>query len=139
MKLSSLLAQREALLRQARLANVALAYQTLSELAARFARAGLRGTVVLRSANPELEQYCATLTPEESSQSVVDEHFTDEDLMLLADMVAFATGHRSDDVLEIHFRCEDIVEAFVHPMRAELEQAGVACDGAAARIGEIAD
>jgi hypothetical protein len=136
MKLSSLLAQRQALLNQARLANLAYAYQTLSEFAARAGRAGLRGAVTLKSAAPELERYCATLAAQEANQSIVEEHFTDDDLMALADVVAFATGHRSEDALEVHFRIDDIPEAFLLPIRADLEKLGVTLDESVTRIGE---
>ena len=47
-KLSTLLTQRQALLRQARLANLAFAYTTLMEFAHRIARAQLSGRVTLK-------------------------------------------------------------------------------------------
>ena len=136
MKLSSLLSRRQALLNQARLANLAFAYQALSDFAARASRAGLRGAITLKSAAPEAERYCATLTAEEANQSVIEEHFTDDDLMMLADVVAFATGHRSEDALEVHFQVDDIAEAYLLPIRADLERAGVKLDPAASHIGE---
>lgn len=125
MKLSTLLSRRPALLRQARLANLAFAYQTLAKFAARIARAQLHGAVLLKSAAPEQERYCATLTALECSQSVLDEHFTDEDLMELADVVAFLRGNSAaDDGL----RLEEVADQLVAPLRAELERAGVAID-----------
>ena len=45
MNISLLLAQRQALLAQVRLANFAFAYARLGDFAVRIARAGLRGTV----------------------------------------------------------------------------------------------
>lgn len=125
MKLSTLLSQRPALLRQARLANLACAYQTLAKFAARIARAQLRGAVLLKSAAPDQERYCATLTALECSQSVLDEHFTDEDLMEFADVVAFLRGNPAADDA---FRLEDVAEKLIAPLRAELKRAGVAID-----------
>ena len=55
MNYHSLLQQRAALLRQARLANLAFAHDQLGEFAARVARAGLTGEVTLRLADPERE------------------------------------------------------------------------------------
>jgi hypothetical protein len=125
MKLSNLLTERQILLRQARLANVAFAYQTLTKFGQRIARAQLRGVVVLKSAVPELEQYCVTLTALDGRQSVIEEHFTDEDLMALCDVVGFIT--ESANVEEM-FRLEDFVEQLLAPLRAELEREGVAID-----------
>jgi len=48
MKLSHLISQREALLRQTHLANLAFAYQQLDVLVSRIDRAQLRGIVCLQ-------------------------------------------------------------------------------------------
>ena len=48
MNVSRLLSQRNALLRQARLANLAYAYHRLSEFGARIERAHLEGEVTLQ-------------------------------------------------------------------------------------------
>ena len=125
MKLSTLLSQRPALLRQARLANLAFAYEALARFAARIARAQVRGAVLLKSAAPEQERYCATLTALECSQSVLDEHFTDEDLMEFADVVAFLRGNSAADDA---FRLEEVADTLVAPLRAELEREGIAID-----------
>ena len=131
-KLSTLLQQRAALLRQTRLANLAFAHQTFDAFARRVERAGLRGEVTLRQPNPEEERYWATLTPHEASPSVIEEHFADEDIMDLANMIGFVTGNAQEDV---RFRIDRIDEAFLAPLRAELERAGVAIDGIASDIG----
>jgi hypothetical protein len=125
MKLSSLLSLRETLLQQARLANLAFAYASLAGFAARVARSGLRGEVVLRSAAPEMERYGASLTALENHQSVIEEHFTDEDLSDLADVIAFLTGGQQ---IEATFRIEELASRFLKPLREELTRIGVALD-----------
>ncbi|MDI1249112.1 MAG: hypothetical protein PSV13_09640 [Lacunisphaera sp.] len=52
MNFQQLLQQRDALLRQARLANTAYAYRRLDEFAGRIARARLHGAVTLRPGDP---------------------------------------------------------------------------------------
>ena len=125
MKLSTLLQQRSDLLRQVRLANLAFAYHTLHAFAARITRAGLRGTATLKPVAPEADRYCATLTAHEISQSRIEEHFTDEDLLLLADVIAFATGHPNHDLT---FALDELPADFIAPLRAELRHAGVGLD-----------
>lgn len=124
-KLSTLLARRPVLLQQVRLANLAFAYSLLSRFAQRIARARLVGGVTLRPAAPTSERYWPTLTPHEGNASVLEEHFTEEDLMELADVLAFATG---SDTGDISFRLEELSEAFVTPLRAELEREGIVVD-----------
>jgi hypothetical protein len=125
-KLSTLLAQRQAVLRQARLANLAFAYRTLGIFERRVARAHLSGRVVLKPAAPHAERYWAVLLALEGSQSVIEEHFTDEDLMELADVLGFIAGN---DSAEITFRLEELAEGFLVPLRVELEREGVKIDG----------
>ena len=126
-KLSTLLTQRAALLQQARLANLAFSYHTLSEFAERIARAQLRGIVSLKHLAPDDGRYWPSLTALEGSQSVIEEHFTDEDIMELADVIGFTMGQ---DALDLTFRLEEFGETFGVPLRAELEREGVAIDGA---------
>jgi hypothetical protein len=129
-KLSTLLARRQALLRQARLASLAFAYTTLHDFARRIARAQLSGSVTLRHAAPHADRYWATLTALDGNQSVIEEHFTDEDLMDLADVLGFATGN---DAVEISFRLEELADTFLVPLRAELESEGIVIDQTDAR------
>lgn len=124
MKLSHLLNQRPELLRQVRLANLAYAYQTLREFDARVARARLRGRVTLKPVDPDQERYCVTLHALEINQSLIEEHFSDEDLVLLADVLGFATGHPAH---ELTFHIDQLGE-FVEPLRTDLEHAGVKVD-----------
>jgi hypothetical protein len=128
MKLSTLISVRTALLRRAHLANLALAYETLRGFARRIERARLTGRVVLQPAAPEAGRFCATLTAIEGSQSVLEEHFSDEDLMELGDVLGFTLGERSGAPREIAFRLENFAESFLAPLRAELVEAGVAID-----------
>jgi hypothetical protein len=132
-KLSTLLLQRRALLRRARLANLAFAYVTLQRFFARIARAQIAGRVTLRHAAPHADRYWATLTALDFSQSIVEEHFSDEDLMDLADVISFATGN---EALDVSFSLEEIDEIFILPLRVELEREGVAIDRLNSEIEE---
>jgi len=127
MKLSILLSQRRALLRQARLAAYAFAYWKLDECTRRIARAGIRGGVRLTRGAPDAPECFPTLTAIDGSQSVLEEHFTDEDIIDLADSVALATG---EGELDATFRIETLSEAFLPPLRLELERGGVDIDRA---------
>ena len=133
MKLSLLLTLRPALLRQAHLAGLAFAYWKLSEFATRVVRARLRGEVNVKQAEPEAERFWATLTALAGNQSVIEEHFTEEDIMELADVIAFATGERH---LDLTFRIEQLPEKFLAPLRHQLELAGVVIDHDFQPIGE---
>lgn len=133
MKLSQLLRQREALLWQSRLANLAFAYGQLAGLAARIAAARLRGPVRLQSADPAAERYCPELTALAGSQAVIEEHFTDENVLDLADLLGFLTGR--DDV-NTTFRLEDLTAEFLTPLRRKLERAGVDFDAGSPGLAE---
>lgn len=136
MKLSTLLSQRPALLRQMQLANTAYAFQTLSRFVARSERAHLRGEVTLTQASPDAPVPGATLTPLAANQSIVEEHFTDEDLMELADVFAFAAGLPGNSGFEVTFRIEDVPSLLLAPLRQALEEAGVLIDAAPQTIEE---
>ena len=133
MKLSLILAQRQALLQQVRLANLGFAYAKLNEITARIARAQLRGSVNLKQASPDSDLGWTPLATLEGNQSVIEEHFTDEDLSDLADAVAFVTGETR---LDLTFRIEELAERLVAPLRHQLEQAGITFDHVAEAIGE---
>ena len=123
MKISQLLSQRVGLLQQARLANLAYAYAKLEEFDGRIARARLTGEVNLLQADPAAGGFWPMLTAREGNQSVIEEHFTEEDVTDLADILAFFTGATE---LDLTFRIEDLAERFAAPLRRELERAGVA-------------
>ncbi len=132
MKLSTLLAKRPELLRQVRLANLAFAYQMLRDFTARVAGARLRGRVTLRPVDPDEERFCVTLTALDINQSLIEEHFSDEDLVLLADVLGFATGHPSH---ELTFHIDQLGE-FVDVLRDDLEHSGVRIDEPAPGVEE---
>jgi hypothetical protein len=122
MKLSNLISQREALLRQTYLANLAYAYQQFDALVSRLDRAQLRGLVCLQPRDPASDRFWPTLTALEGSQSVIEEHFTDGDVADMADLLAFNAG-RDDEVAS--FRLEEVRKRFLAPLRRELLNAGV--------------
>jgi hypothetical protein len=123
-----LLHRRDALLRQTRLANLAYAYQRLGSFATRIARARLHGKAQLSLADPAAEHLWPTLAAEEGNQSVLEEHFTDEDIAELADLVSFL---RDDaHTMEFTFRLESFATCFLDPLRDELARAGIAVDSA---------
>lgn len=124
MTLSHLLARRPELLRQVRLANLAFAHETLRAFSARVDRARLTGRVVLKPVDPDEERYCVTLTALDTNQSLIEEHFSDEDLIILADVLGFATGHPAH---ELTFHIDELAE-FLEPLRHDLERAGVIVD-----------
>lgn len=131
MNISSLLARRKALQQQARLSNFAHAYARLADFNARIVRARLRGEVHLEQAEPDEERYLATLTALEGNQSVIEEHFTDRDLLDFVDAVAFATGETRIDLC---FELREIEDRFLRPLRARLESEGVVIDQLSAEI-----
>jgi hypothetical protein len=125
MKLSNLLAQRQALLQQARLANLAFAYERLSVFTSRIAYARLSGQVRLQLPAGEGERPLPTLTALQGSQSVLEEHFTDEDLIILSDVISYTTG---ENEIDITFKLEELEDRLLTPLRERLEQAGVFFD-----------
>jgi hypothetical protein len=122
MKLAYLLHQRQVLLRQARLANLAFAYWHLGRLVTRIANARLHGLVSLQFADPAAGRLWPVLTALEGSQAVIEEHFTDDDILGLADLLAFLTGEEGADKT---FRLEDNMAEFLVPLARKLAQAGV--------------
>ena len=133
MKLSLLLARRQTLLHQLRLANVAFAHAKLSEFARRIARARLHGEIRVQQPAPAAERYWAAVTALAGHQSVIEEHFTDEDLTDLADALAFILGTTD---LDVTFPVEQLDERFLAPLRRQLEQGGVFLDGETPPRGE---
>lgn len=122
MKLSSLLAKRQALLQQTRLANLAFAYERLSDFAQRIARAHLIGKVRLQTASLDAQRYWPTLTALGGKQSVIEEHFNEEDLLYFADVLTYVSN---ENQLDLVFRLEELEVRFLVPLRQELAKAGV--------------
>lgn len=125
MKLSKLLTTRHNILRQAHLAALGHAYFTVQRLAERIARAKIRGMVRLQPAAPAEERYCATLLALEASQAVIEEHFTDPEIMDLTDAILLVL---ETDYAEVEFRIEELGEKFGQPLRTALDRAGVTID-----------
>lgn len=136
MKLSKLLTTRQALLRQAQLANLAFAYAVLDRFATRIANANLRGLVKLRPADPSEERFWATLRALEGNQSVLEEHFADHELIEFADAMAFAA---EEEFTELDFRLEELGEKFLLPLRHMLELSGIEIDVAREEPNVAAD
>ena len=132
MKISKLIATHHAIIEQARLANLAQAYLTLQRVAERVNRAQLCGLVNLRQPDADEGRLWATLTALEGRQSVLEEHFNDEDIMEIADAVAFVRGVAC---LDIMFRLEAMMAEFLVPLEAELKHAGVELDFDAGKSG----
>jgi len=125
MKISKLIATHHAIIKQARLANLAQAYLTLRRCAERVQRAQLCGLVNLRQPDAAKGRLWASLTALEGNQSVLDEHFCDEELMEFADAVAFVRGIAD---LNLSFRIETLTTEFVIPLETQLDLAGVELD-----------
>jgi hypothetical protein len=135
MKISKLLATHHTIIQQAQLANLAQAYATLRRFAERVRRARLCGLINLRQPNIDEGRFWASLTALEGNQSVIEEHFSDEETMEFADAIAF-TRNSSD--LDITFRIEALSAEFVAPLESELREAGVVLDLGAKSSGNPA-
>lgn len=122
MNFHQLLHQRDALLRQARLANTAYAYRRLGEFAGRMTRAQLHGAVRLDPGDPAGERPWPGLTALDGSQAVLEEHFLDEDILELADILGFLGQDTGSGVT---FRLEELEGRFLPGLRRELVLAGV--------------
>ena len=134
MKFDDLLNYRDELVRHARLANVAYAYQWLTDFSARIAQSGLRGEVMLRGADAEGNPRRPVLVAADFSQAVVQEHFLDEEIAELAAVLAFA--HNGSLVIELKFRLEEIATRFLPALRRELEESEIFPEEPASPAGE---
>lgn len=132
-RLSTLLKRRQDLLQQVRLANLAFAYTVLQRFRNCVQRAQLVGRVTLKHASPQADLYWASLTAHDVNASVIEEHFSDDDIMELSDVLAFVTGN---DAVEITFDVEDVADLFLLPLRVELESEGVSIDTAGSALEE---
>jgi hypothetical protein len=123
MNFHQLLHQRDALLRQARLANTAYAYQRLGDFAARIARGRLQGLVRLQPGDPAGDRPWPGLVALEGSQAVLEEHFLDEEGVELADILGFIGEETAAE--GVAFRIEELGGRYLPALRRELEQAGI--------------
>jgi hypothetical protein len=119
MKYDYLLQHREELLKAARLANLSFAHQWLGNFAARIARSGLAGEVVLHGPSLDANRAHPVLIAQDFSQSVVDEHFLDTEIAELHGV--FSLVHETGVILEMRFRLEDINEIYLPALRRALE------------------
>jgi hypothetical protein len=123
MKYDELLNHREELRQAAKLANIVYAHQWLGDFAARIARSGLHGEVVLRGPDAAAERPAPQLVAEDFSQAVVEEHFLADEINELHSVLAFV--HEADHVIEARFRLEELGGVYVPALRRVLEIAGV--------------
>jgi hypothetical protein len=123
MNFHQLILQRDALLRQARLANLAFAYGRLGEFAARIARARLSGLVRLQPGDPDGDRPWPGLVALEGSQAVIEEHFLEEDGVELADILGFLGEEVAAE--GVAFRLEELGVRYLPGLRRELAQAGI--------------
>lgn len=129
MNFHQLLLQRDAVLHQARLANLAFAYDRLADFAGRLARAQIRGELTLGLADPAGDRPWPVLLAVEGSQSVIEEHFTEEAIVELADIFAYLREDR--EIMEFTFRPAELETRFLAGLRSDLEAGGVSLDAPA--------
>lgn len=134
MNIQQLLHQRTALLRQARMANLAFAYQWLGVFAARITRARLHGLVQLQPGGPAGEPPWPALTALEGSQAVLDEHFLDEEIVELTDILGFLGEEMTAGGMT--FRLEELGGRYLGELHSELQQAGIIPAGEAPHTGD---
>ncbi len=125
MNLSTLISQRNALVRQAHLANVAYCYSSVRLLAHRLQAANLRGLVYLKRTQSIEGDYSESLTALEGSQSLIEEHFAEADITDLLDTVAFIQG---EPLVNLCFRLDELSDRFITPLCEVLERSGVQMD-----------
>ena len=125
MKISKLIATHDSIIEQARLANLAQAYVTVRRCAEYVRQVQLFGLVNLRQPNADEGRLWASLTALMGNQSVLDEHFGEEELMELADAIAYIRGTTN---LNLTFKIETLSAEFVAPLETMLKQAGVVLD-----------
>jgi hypothetical protein len=123
MNFHQLILNRTALLRQARLANLAFAWQRLDAFATRIARAHLHGQVTLQLADPDADRPWPVLLALEGNQSVIEEYFLDEEIAELADILVFLS--ENNQVAEFTFHLEELASHFLPGLKHELEKAGI--------------
>jgi hypothetical protein len=123
MNFQQLLQQRDDLLRQARLANLAFAYERLGTFAARIARARLPGLVILRPGDPDGDEPWPALKAVDGSQAVLEEYFLEEEIVELADILGFLGERLPTDGLRL--RLEELEGRYMPLLQRELQAAGV--------------
>lgn len=123
MNFEKLLHHRGALLRSARLANLAFAYARLGEFSARLRRAGLLGALTLELPDDENERFWPALVAHGAAPSLVEEHFLDEEILELVDVFAFL--REEGEPVGDTFSLATIEERWRPRLRERLQRAGV--------------
>jgi hypothetical protein len=123
MNFQQLIHHRDALLRQARLANLAFACDRVASFAARLERAGIKGPMTLHPADSSADRFVPTLVAHAFAQSVLDEHFLDEDVIELADVLGYLTTEGFD--LEFTFEVDTLLDEILPVLVQELQRAGI--------------
>ena len=123
MKFLQLLNQRDHLLRQARLANLAYAYARLQTFVARCDRAGLAGPLVLREGDADDGLPWPTLAADDVSPAVLQEHFLEEEIVEFGDILTFIDG--GTRLRERELVPREIAQSVLPALRRELESAGL--------------
>ena len=125
MNFSKLLSSRQSLLRQAHLANLAYSYFTIRRLGDRVTNARLHGRVRLRPTSVGDDVVPASLTALSGNQSVIEEHFSDDDVLQLVDSIEFAL---ESSFGELEFELDELAATYAPPLREALVCAGVVLD-----------
>lgn len=123
MTYKELLEHRDELLRVAKLANIAHAHYWLGGFADRVDRARLRGEVVLRGPDADEGRLEPELVAVDFSQSVVEEHFEDEEIRELHAVLSFV--HDAERIVEARFRLEGVGELYLPAIRRVLVVMGI--------------
>ena len=123
MKYQELLDHRDELIRVAKLANIAHAHHWLGGFAERIERAGLRGEVVLRGPEPDEGRADPEMLAQDFSQSVVEEHFTADEIRELHAVLSFV--HDAERIVEARFRLEGVGDLYLPAIRRVLVVMGV--------------
>ena len=85
-------------------------------------RGQLSGLVRLQQPDEKEERYWATLTALTGSQSVLEEHFSEDDVGAMADAIGFVSPGEG---LDVTFALERLESEYVAPLALGLERAGV--------------
>jgi hypothetical protein len=125
MNFSKLLSSRQSLLRQAHLANLAYSYFTIRRLGDRVTNARLTGRVRLRPTSVSEDVTPASLTALAGNQSVLEEHFSDDDILQLVDSIEFAL---ETTFSELDFEIDELASTYAPRLREALVCAGVVLD-----------
>ena len=123
MNLQNLLRNRAALLRHARLANLAFAHEQLREFARQLQRAGVYGPVTILHADLRRSRLTPVLVASDASPAVVEEHFLEETIAQVADALRLLT----QDGFHVRpvFTADELQECLLPLVRHRLEREGV--------------